>query len=184
MITFDAAKLTTDLKKALTLTLIKLQAEVLADAEGKMFTAEGRADIEAMPVSDVAGIITAIITEGPWAILDEFGRGSEMQQDNPFLAQYRGSNLWNPERSDLAIRGRPAGSQPTMFGERVFKGNAAGRNLEELAQKGVIDKKYLPSPPSKALQTAMRWMAVGRFQEVIAETLKAFPWGAYLIAKP
>ncbi len=184
MITFNDAKFAIDLKKALTLTLTKLQAEVLADAEGKMFTPEGRADIEAMPVSDVAGVLTAIITEGPWAALDEEGKGSLMSTSNPFLAQYRNSALWNPARQDLVIRGRPAGSYTNIFGEtRTSSGKMAGLDLEHRADKtGNID--FMPRPPSHALETAMRWMANGRFQEVIVATLKAFPWGSYIVAKP
>jgi len=181
MITFDSAKMIIDLKNILRETLTLLQHEVLADTEVKMLTPEGRADIEVLPIEEISGIISAFIVEGPWAIIDEFGTGTLLDQSNPFLNQYRSSTLWNPARSDLAIAGRPAGVQPTMFGEKTFSGNAVGKNLEELAQRGIVDKKYLPQPPSKALTTAMRWMAGGRFQKAILSVLETFPWGNYLI---
>lgn len=181
MISFDGTKAISDLRVALTKALIQLQHEVLADAEARMFTPEGRADIEALPVKEIAGVITAGIMGGPWATLDIYGKGSLMDTQNPFLDQYRSGPLWNPSRRDLVIRGRPAGSYANIFGEEAHSsGRMAGLDLERRADKtGNID--FMPRPPSQALQTAMRWMAGGRFQKVIAETLKAFPWGNYLV---
>ncbi len=184
MITFNAPAMTADLKKALTLALVQLQAEVLADAEGKMLTPEGRADIEALPVADVAGVITAVIVGGPWATMDIFGKGSLMDSQNPFLGAYRDSNMWNPARRDFTIRSRPdASNQRNIFGEEVNGHGKGGYDLERLAyEEGKTE--FMPHPPSHALQDAMRWVGLGRFQKVIAETLKVFPWGKYIIAKP
>lgn len=181
MIRFDSTRMVKDLRVALTKALTQLQHEVLADAEGKMLTPEGRADIEAMPVKEIAGIISAIIVEGPWAVMDEFGKGSLMDTQNPFLDEYRNSELWNPARSDLVIRGRPAGSYKNIFGEtRVSSGKMAGLDLEHRAD-ATGNIAFMPRPPSHALQTAMRWMASGRFQDVLKATLQSFPWGDYLV---
>lgn len=181
MIKFDTPKMLIDLKKSLILTLTQLQHEVLSDAENRMLTPEGRADITTGEIKEVAGIISAIIIEGPWAVLDEFGKGSTMDTQNKFLDQYRNSPFWNPARSDLAIRGRPAGSYKNIFGEtKISSGRMAGLDLERYAD-ATGNPDYMPRPPSHALQTAMRWMANGRFQKAIASTLEVFPWGRYLI---
>ena len=181
MIKFDSVRALRDFKKAVKLALIQLQGEVLADAEGKMLTPEGRADIEAGPTEEVAGIVSAFIIEGPWAVLDEFGKGSLLDSQSPFLEAYRNSGLWNPARSDLVVRGRPAGSYTNIFGETAYSsGRQEGRNLERIGDV-TGDPGFMPHPPSHALQTAFRWMALGRFQTVIGQAFQAFPWGNYLI---
>lgn len=170
-----AAHLRRDFIVALTI----LQKELLEEARQDMRTSEGANDLTFEDIKEVAGVIVAQIVGGPWATIDEFGTGSLMDPDNPFLDEYRNSELWNPARHDNIIRGRPKGRQKTMFGERYFKGNAPGVNLERLARAGVIDEKYLPQRPSKAIRTAFRWMQQGRFQKIIMDVLQAFPWYKY-----
>lgn len=184
MIKFNSDAAILHLHKRLTAALLMLREELLTEAKQGMKTPEGAADLGAGEVKNVAGIISAIIIGGPWAIIDEYGTGSMMDTSNPFLGQYRNSPLWNPVRPDNKIRGRPAGSQQTMFGTKSFRGNAPGIDLEQLASAGIIDEKYLPQPPSKALRTALQWMAMGRFQRVISVVLETFPWGSYLIVTP
>lgn len=184
MIKFNAAQMAKDLRAALTQTLIQLQHEVLAEAEGRMLTPEGRADIEALPIEILANTISAYIIEGPWAVMDEMGKGSLMDTQNPFLSQYRNSPQWNPARGDLVIRGRPAGSYENIFGEtETSSGRMKGLDLERMAD-ATGNPDFMPQPPSHALQTAMRWMATGRFQKAIAAALEGFPWGNYLIVEP
>lgn len=182
-ITFNYSLLMVNLRRELTKALVVLQKELLDEARQGMKTPEGAKDLDAETIKDVAGVISALVIGGPWAIIDEFGTGSLMDTSNPFLDEYRNSALWNPARPDNVIRGRPAGTQPTMFGERTFEGNAPGVDLERLARAGVISEEYLPQPPSKALRTAARWMANGRFQKVIKGILETFPWGKYLVIR-
>lgn len=181
MIRFDSVRAINDLKKAIRLALVELRKEVLADAEGRMLTPEGRADIEAGPIEEVTEMITVLIIEGPWAVMDEMGKGSLLDSSNPFLEAYKNSPLWNPVRKDHVVRGRPAGSYKNIFGETAHStGRAEGRNLERIGD--ITGNPYfMPHPPSHALQTAMRWMANGRFQTVIGQLIQAFPWGRYLI---
>lgn len=181
---FNHAQAMIDLRMHLITALLILQKELLAESQSGMRTPEGKDDLTAGDIKDIAGILSVSIIGGPWATMDEFGTGSKMDQSNPFLGDYIRGDTWNPARNDYAIRGRPAGEQPTIFGDRrEFKGNAPGVNLEWLAEKGAIKdnpERFLPKEPSKAIRTAMRWMAQGRFQRVIAGAVQTFPWHKYL----
>jgi hypothetical protein len=179
---YNHAQAMIDLRLHFIAALTVLQQELLAESQAGMRTPEGRDDLTAGAIKDVAGILSASIIGGPWATMDEFGTGSRLDSDNPFLGDYIRGDTWNPARNDYAIRGRPAGEQPTIFGDRrQFKGNAPGVNLERLAEKGIVGPEFLPQEPSKAIRTAMRWMAQGRFQRVIAGAVQTFPWHKYLI---
>lgn len=178
---FNHAQAMIDLRLHLVVALTILQKELLAESQTGMRTPEGREDLTAGSIKDIAGILSVSIVGGPWATMDEFGRGSKMDQSNPFLGDYIRSDQWNPARNDYAIRGRPGGEQSTIFGDRRhFRGNAPGVNLERLAEKGIVGPEFLPKEPSKAIRTAMRWMAQGRFQLVVAGVVQTFPWHKYL----
>lgn len=181
---FNHAQAMIDLRLHLIAALTMLQKELLAESQAGMRTSEGREDLTAGSIKDIAGILSVSIIGGPWATMDEMGKGSLMDKDNPFLGDYIRGDTWNPARNDYAIRGRSAGEQLTMFGDRrQFRGNAPGVNLERLAEKGAIKdnpERFLPKEPSKAIRTAMRWMAQGRFQRVIGDAVQTFPWHRYL----
>ena len=145
-----------------------------------MQTSEGKSDLQEGDFDAVTDIIIASVVGGPWATMDEFGTGSLMDTSNPALDDYKGSNMWNPERSDNTIRSRSRkqnGSGLTdIFGEPInTQSNIGGIDLE---QKG---GKYSPLPPSHALQTAAKWMASTRMQERIQETINSFPFNKFFI---
>lgn len=78
-------------------------------------------------------IVGKVMAEGGWAVISEFGSGSEMELDNPALQSYIESGLWNPLRPKTPgapITGRPRGWYVGLFGRRYSKGSAAGRNIE------------------------------------------------------
>lgn len=164
-----------DLKIQLIVSMKQLQQELLAEAKQKMQTPEGAEDLTAEQIEDIANVISAEISGGPWAAMDEFGTGSLMQRDNPYLERYKNSNMWNPARKDYVIRTRPnSPGQYDIFGNPVNGRGDGGVDLETL-------KVVKPQPPSKAIQTAMRWMQNGRMKKVIQNTILLFPFGKYLI---
>lgn len=183
---YDAERATKSFERHLMKTLQVIQSELLADAKAGMRTPEGRQDLYSSGVVIVAGIVTAQITGGPHALLDEWGKGSLMDPNNPALAKYRNSTNWNPARHDLAIRGRPAGAYTDLLGKRrVSTGKLRGINLERLVlrrtPRGDIDPNdFLPQYPSRAVQIAFRWMAQDRFRWYLQKAINAFPWGKYL----
>jgi hypothetical protein len=155
--------------------------EILLDAQSDMNTQDARDDLTEGDVKAIAGYVSASIIGGPWAVMDEWGTGSLMDPENPALASYRNSELWNPERHDLARRGRPMGSYTDIFGEKhVSSGNSEGLNLEVMAETGKLPPSFLPTPPSHALQKAFEWMDAGSFQKHLRKAIATFPWGKYL----
>lgn len=154
----------------------QLQEELLAEAKQGMLTPEGADNLHDEEINNIAGVIIAGISGGAWAVMDEFGTGSEMDLFNPTLPDYMASNMWNPARgNDLTIRSRPnAPGQRNIFGEPV---NGSGKGGVDLEALGVVDAQ----PPSHAIETAMRWMKNGRFRQVIHQTVKAFPFGRFIV---
>ena len=155
----------------------QLQHELLTEAQQNMLTPEGRESLHDSEIKDIAGVIVVGITGGAYAAMDEFGKGSLMDMSNPDLQDYISSNLWNSARgNDPTIRSRQRGLYTNIFGEQVVsKSNVAGINLEE---KG---GKFAPQPPSRAIQTAMRWMANGRMQSKIQSVVRDFPFSNFII---
>lgn len=153
--------------------MLDLQQELLSESKSRMQTPEGKESLQEGEIIDIANLITASISGGVYAILDEFGRGSEMDVLNPALDDYMGGSLWNPLRGSTTIVGRPEGFYTNIFGEKVYSsGKLAGRPIENLVP---------PSSPSYAIQSAMKWMESYRFKEKIKQVIKDFPFHKYFI---
>ena len=86
-------------------------------------------------------------------IADSYGTGSLMLEDNPGLAEYKKSGLWNRYRVGNYITGREEGTYTDLFGRiRHTKGTFKGKILEgRKMDNGLVIR---PIPPSRALQNA------------------------------
>lgn len=102
------------------------------------------------------------ITADYWqAWLEQFGKGSLMAgpSDNPGLTNYMNSELWNNlrSRSSRVVAGRGKGRYKSIDGTvKVSGGGMAGVDLEELAARGDIDKRFGPTPPTFFLRQALQ----------------------------
>lgn len=173
-IRFDSAGAERDFRTALIAAMKQLQEELLNEEQSGMKTAKGREDLKLGDIEEVASIVTAEVVGGAWAAMDAWGTGSLMDTSNPAYPIYRASDLWNPERPDTAIRGRPKGEYTNIFGKkRKSPGTKAGQILEG-------SPRFAPQAPSYAVRDAMRWMQNGRMQEVLGQLLATFPWGRYI----
>jgi hypothetical protein len=152
----------------------QLQQELLAEAKQRMLTPEGKESLHDEEIKEIAGVIVASIVGGAWAAMDEMGTGSLMDLDNPALAEYKKSPAWNTARQDNKIRSRPnAPGQVDIFGNPI---NGQGKGGYDLEAAG----KVTPTPPSHAIETAMRWMKNGRMQAKIQEVVRNFPFGKFI----
>lgn len=93
------------------------------------------------------GIIEGSVSTDHWeAWIAEWGSGSSMDTSNPALQEYRSSEYWNPERTDLEITGRPTGSYLGLDGQmHQSSGKLAGVNLEELAAHDAHFQQWMAS---------------------------------------
>ena len=173
---FDSDGCINALRRELMAAMKDLQQELLAEAKQFMLTPEGAESLHDEEITDIANVIIVAISGGAWAAMDEYGTGSLMceSDENPALNDYKNSQLWNPARHGYKIRSRPdSPGQVDIFGNPV---NGKGKGGVDLEAAGIVE----PQPPSHAIRTAARWMANGRFQRKIKNTIHAFPFGKYI----
>ncbi len=172
------------------IALKSVQGRFALEAAQNMLTPEGKTDLSDGGVTALAGYMACIVLGGPWATMDEWGKGSLLDFDNPALADYITSEYWNPLRGnrpgglDTAIVGRLAGPYKNIFGKtKVSSGKLAGRNLEKMAEEGKLrnPEDYLPKPPSHAMQRAARELMNGPFQKEILTAVAKMPWGMFFV---
>ena len=173
-IKFDSQGCILALKQELMFSMKQLQTELLNEAKQRMNTPEGRESLTDGDITDIANVISASIVGGAFAAMDSYGTGSLMDESNPALPDYKNSALWNPARRDNKIRTRPAGTYTNIFGEQRVGRGKGGYDLEAAG-------KATPTPPSHAIENALRWMKNGRMQRLIKETIAMFNFGRFII---
>lgn len=150
---FDYQRATSDLIQLLTKTCDELIEEFYDDAR-KYLTQRAKNDIEIDHATLQMGetnIRAAVAFKG-YALLESFGKGSQMDMDNPYLDEYMQSDLWNPLRTGPTIVGRSAGEYTDFFGNKAYStGNKAGQPVE--SEHGRVRSRK----PSYSIQNAEKW---------------------------
>ena len=102
-------------------------------------------------------IISTIFGEGGKAWLLEYGKGSLMDTDNPYLSEYKGSLLWNPMRVNNDITGRPQGDYQDIDGNTKYSsGKNVGKSLESWA-KSQGKEEYMPQEAMHIIRNAVEF---------------------------
>ena len=173
MLKFNSTACFEALKAEIKVAIVKLQKIFLEEAKSGMRTPEGAESLELWNIEELANYFSAQIIGGAYAVMDNYGKGSLMDENNPALDDYKNSELWNPAREGNSIVGRPKGSYTNIFGETQYsQGKKEGELLEE---------KYPPSPPSFAIETALRWIVEdGTLQKELNNIMRNFDMSRFI----
>lgn len=182
---FDSERAEIDLRRALLQEAESLADLVMQTAKSNIrHYPEVRNSLKKEIYSLGQYMIVADITADHWqAWLEQFGKGSLMAgpNDNPGLIKYMNSELWNRlrSRSTRIVVGRPFGRYQGMNGEiKVSRGGYAGVDLEELAERGDIDARFKPSPPTFFLRKALQSNR-NRILQGLQHVVETFPYHNY-----
>ena len=174
MLKFNSTACFEALKAEIKVAIVKLQKIFLEEAKSGMRTPEGAESLELWDIEELTNYFSAKIIGGAYAAMDNYGTGSKMSlEENPALDDYKNSELWNPARKGDGIVGRPKGEYITIFGETQYsQGKKEGELLEE---------KYPPSPPSFAIETALRWLSAdGTLQKELNNIIQNFDFSRFI----
>ncbi len=182
---YDAVKATKDLENKLAVEITGLTKLVLLTAKGGIRYYPAVRDKIEMNMFVLANkMIEGVITADYWqAWLEQFGKGSLMadSSQNLGLVTYMNSDAWNRlrSRSSKVVVGRGQGNYKSIDGTMRFSGGGyAGVDLEELAERGDIDPKFKPTPPTYFLRIAIQSNR-NRILEGISHVITEFPYHRY-----
>lgn len=184
---YDVPRIQRDLENKLAVEITGLTKLVLMTAKGGIRYYPAVRDKIEMNMFVLANhMISGDITADYWqAWLEQFGKGSLMADasQNPGLVTYMNSDAWNRlrSRSSKVVVGRGQGNYKSIDGTMRFSGGGyAGVDLEELAERGDIDPKFKPTPPTYFLRIAIQSNR-SRILQGIAEVIENFPYHRYFM---
>lgn len=117
---------------------------------------DGKSDIDfkIIPNTEPNVIVGRLTASGQKAWIAEYGKGSGMDsaRDNPYLEQYRRSEVYNKLRpSNDLIVGRPKGTYHDLDGKEFYShGTAKGRQVEKPFTQ------YESTPPYHIIEDNMK----------------------------
>jgi hypothetical protein len=182
---YDAEGANKALQSELAKEIAKLTALILETAKSNVrYYPEVRNHLEMKLIEITNEIISGEVTADYWqSWLEQFGKGSLMADStqNPGLIKYMNSDAWNKIRSkgSKVVVGRGRGNYSSIDGTMRYSGGGyAGIDLEELAARGDIDKKFGPTPPTYFLRVALLSNR-NRILQGIANVIADFPYFKY-----
>lgn len=182
---YDYVQAENDLRKALMQEAESLAELILQSAKSNIrYYPDVRNHLQKNIFALGNKLIVAEVTADYWqAWLEQFGKGSLMAgpDKNPGLITYMNSDAWNRlrSRSKRIVVGRSRGRYKSIDGNvRYSGGGYAGVDLEELAQRGDLDKKFLPTPPTFFLRIALQSNR-RRIIEALQNVINTFPYSRY-----
>lgn len=130
------------------------------------FSLEGKAEIDFATVLTLDTIISKIEASGMKAYILEYGKGSLMDKNNPYLSEYMQSGLWNPDRRGYDVSGRARGWYKNADGELAYSdGRAKGRSLERMRKP-----EFMPQEAMHIIEEEINFSIHG-IEEAIADVM-------------
>lgn len=180
---FDLIGMLGDLERTLNFRVVSLIDEMVLELNSRNFEyASGTFKKEMVELSEE--YIKYKIGSPHWyAWIVNYGKGSRMATDNPFLQDYMADDiLWNEarDRASKVISPRPRGTHVVPDweageGTKTLKGsNNTGYNLEATG-----DPRFAPREPARHLDTVML-QAQDRLISTINDVFRTFPYDDYL----
>lgn len=180
---FDLIGMLDDLERTLNFRVISLIDEMVLELNSRNFEyATGTFKKEMIEMSE--DYIKFKIGSPHWyAWIVNYGKGSAMAKDNPFLQDYMADDiLWNDARSasDTTIRPRPKGVYEVPNWEagegtkKIYGSNNTSYNLEIIGKP-----EFLPREPARHLDTVMI-QAQDRLISAINDVFRTFPYSDYM----
>ncbi|WP_274362752.1 hypothetical protein [Paenibacillus thermotolerans] len=184
---YDHQRASNDLQNALLKEIDELTTLVLETARSNVrYYPDVRSKLQKELFFVANQMISGEVKTDYWeAFLEQFGKGSLMagENENPGLRAYINSDIWNRLRSKniRAVVGRARGSYKSIDGTvRYSGGSRRGVNLEFLAQKGIIDQKFLPTPQTYFLRIALKSNR-RRILQGLQRVIETFPYQNYFL---
>ncbi|MBU5669656.1 hypothetical protein KQI68_07355 [Peptoniphilus sp. MSJ-1] len=179
---FDILGLITDLEKALNYRVSTLVEEMVQSLNSVDYEYSGGTYKQEMIKCAEDEIKFILGSDHFYAWIVEFGRGSLLDESNPFLAEYKASDYWNDKRPDNRIRSRQRRSSPHIIPDwqgghgttEIVGSNYGGRVLEHQG-----NPMYDPIAPRKPIRNAID---DGRDKMISAvrEVFRTFPYSDYI----
>lgn len=180
---FDLVGMLGDLERTLNFKIVALIDEMVLELNSRNFeyaTGTFRKEMEELSED----YIKYKIGSPHWyAWIVNYGKGSAMARDNPFLKDYMADpNLWNRRRtlSDTTIRPRPRDTYQVPKWEEgsghkeIYGSNNTNYNLEATGKP-----EFLPREPARHLDTVML-QAQDKLISTINDVFRTFPYSDYL----
>jgi len=168
---FNSSRAIAEFKTKIEKTADDLLNEYYAEIYNKIKTTSGRNSLTKLSENQEKRLKRMVIG-GASAIMDSYGTGSLLDNRNPFLSEYKSSDLWNDLRTGNTIVGRKKGAYKNIYGATNYSsGKMAGKNVESIS---------IPRSPSYAFQHAEIWfLKGGRIHNVLSLVIKEFCRGMY-----
>ena len=178
-IKIDIAGLRTHYKTMMAIMLADMLESFLALLKSEFNMSGSLAELDSTSVKLIQDRMVGAILGGPWVLMENYGRGSEMDEENLWktgLKYVLNPQLWNEARESLAIstRARP---YTNIFGDKVESTGSdppPGIDIEHLPG-------FEPWAPTYHLENTLNEFMQFEAIAIINNYFYQFPWHRYII---
>lgn len=188
---FDRNLFERDLLAAIKNTLAKQGNEIYSQAIATLYTDKGKQDLYndgVIFLQSLSNVMAYKIYGGADFVMDEYGTGDKMDRNNPYLEEYKRSDMWNKNRKNNAIYTRSVGTWTDIYGNKrqTIKAPKKPINLQVRWQMSEKFKmlEALVKLPSNALTRAFNDMDGNRINEFMNYLIRSLDFSKYIKVKP